>query len=1382
MSGGEEGLSLERDMEPDVDARPEDFGGDHRHESHTCHSGCDHQHEDMLGSVRPSASNKPFAHLHNHTHHSVTDGLQTMSEMVAAAIADGQPAISINDHGTLSGTLKLAKECEKQSKAAGTPITPILGMEAYLAFGDRRERSTIEVPADDDGAEPDAEAGDGRMKRRAYEHLTLLAENAQGWRNLITLSSQSYTDGMFHKPRIDFDLLAEHREGLIVLTGCIGGPVAGRLARGDQEGAEQWLGQAVSVLGRDNVFVEVMDHGIPAQRRVIPGLIELSRKFGLSVVATNDAHYTDPGAHDTHDAWLAVQQDGVTLSTPGRWQFQGEGHHLRTAAEMRGIFDGAPGTESACDSTLLIAERVAANGSVIPEYRLRLPRFPVPEGYADEVAYLKALVAEGARQRYGDPIPDDVKARLRYEFDVIVSKGFASYFLITADMINFARSQGIRVGAGRGSAAGCCISYCLGIVTVDPLAYGLLFERFLHPERMSMPDIDTDFEQARRPEVYHYLVDRWGVDRVAHIGTFGTVKAKAAIKDAARLLDAGIAEPKLADALSKAVPKPHAGKTVSLARALDESNPAGADLRTLRDRPDSRAADVLELAAGFEDRIRSESVHPCAVVIADTPLNEVVPVRRSKGDFVTQFDADDVEGLGLLKQDLLGLRNLDIIELTLDLIEEQTGERPDLDHLVTVEDERAARMWSMIQRGETSAVFQLESSGMQELCRRLRPRTFDDLAALIALYRPGPMSSGLHYTYADRRNDREPVTYGALATDPAEVAVLESVLGETYGCLIYQEAGMIMAQRLAGFTPGEADDLRKAMGKKIDSLMASIGSKFIDGTASEVTLPDGTVKPAYSRETGERVWNWIKAGSDYVFNKSHSYAYADTVRLTAWLKANYPVHYAAANFATQKDAERRLAIFTELRDAGIAILPPDVNESGVIASPGVDGRSIRMGLADVTGVSDVADLIVQERTDGGAYASVADLMRRCAPIRENRQVVRNGVNAGTIGHLIKAGACDRFGPRFALLQVLAADAAGIEMRPGTEDWHPIERLHHERAALGVYVSDHPLNVLKGRLASWRPPGHGDVGDSSVIVRVHQLHEQSHDAWVQTVGVINGFSRQLSKAGNPWLSFNLEGSKSTIRVLGFGKFIDYLDHAGIELFDGMVIGLRGQVTVEEVQVRKQDDDALGVEGDDEVEVRLERRLRASACWVIDDGASDFDELLRAAPVRPLNLPAISAESAPPSLAPAVSIDAPASIAEAEQVVPQSEIDPDDSRVAEDELVGADVVDPASDSASPPLPAVEPLPAVTGDDYTGWTVFVTGDGFWTNYAGQILDYTSEELEEMNYEAECTEEDRLSVYVDASKRAVIISKGQPGSRDPSELFPGGKIEMLRSAVTVV
>ena len=738
-----------------------------------------------------------FTHLHVHTEFSMLDGAARVGELVGAAAADGQPAIGITDHGNMYGILDFYKACRKQG------ITPILGTEAYMAHESRHERPARRGRVDDSGGDTDGGA-------KLYYHLTLLAESNVGYKNLIQLSSRAYLEGYYYKPRVDWDTLAEHSEGLIATTGCLGGHVLQSLMRGDMDAAVTKAARLQDIFGRDNLFVEIQDQGIPEQHRTNPMLFELARRIKAPLLATNDSHYVHRHDAIAHDALLCVQT-GSLMSDPDRFKFSGDEHYLKTAAEMRYVFREVP---ESCDNTLWIAERCSVE---IEFGKPQLPEFPLPPAFEPAAGeaydvkcrqYLEHLTFQGARERWGDQLPDAVVERLAYELQVIGDMGFSSYFLIVGDLIAHARTSNIRVGPGRGSAAGCAVAYCLRITDLDPIKYDLLFERFLNPSRISMPDIDMDFDSRYRDEMIRYAAERYGRDHVAQIVTFSQIKARAAVRDAARVLGYPYI---VGDKIAKAMPPLIMGRDTPLAACL-ELNPKfedgfkmAAEIREMYAN-DADAKKVIDVAKGLEGLRRQDGIHAAAVVITKDPLTEYLPIQRkpeagSKPEdapVVTQYEMHGVEELGLLKMDFLGLRNLDVISDALELIHDTRGIDVDIDN-VQLDDPKT---YELLCRGDTIGVFQLESPPMRALIRSMQPTCFEDVAALVALYRPGPMAANMHNDYADRKNGRQAISY--LHAD-AEV-----ILGDTYGLMIYQESVMRIAQKFAGYTLAEADNLRKA--------------------------------------------------------------------------------------------------------------------------------------------------------------------------------------------------------------------------------------------------------------------------------------------------------------------------------------------------------------------------------------------------------------------------------------------------------------------------------------------------------------------------------------------------------------------------------------------
>ncbi len=748
-----------------------------------------------------------FTHLHLHTEFSMLDGAARVTDVVAKAAADGQPAIGITDHGNMYGVLDFYRACQEQG------IKPIIGSELYQAYEHRTERPNRRGKQDDGGG--DAEGG-----RKAYYHLTALAETNVGYKNLIQLSSRAYLEGYYMKPKVDWELLEAHHEGLIVTSGCLGGQVLQALMQGDEKGALDKAGRFQDIFGRDHFFIEIQDQGIPEQHRTNPMLLDIARKLQAPLLATNDSHYTH--AHDAvaHDALLCVQT-GSLMSDPDRFKFHGDQHYLKTAGEMRRLFNEIP---ESCDNTLWVAERCNVE---IEFGKPQLPDFPLPEGFVDDAAYLEHLTFEGARERWGDALPDDAVERLAYELKVIADMGFSSYFLIVWDLIRFARERGIRVGPGRGSAAGCAVAYCLRITDLDPIRYDLLFERFLNPSRISMPDIDMDFDSRFRDEMIRYAAERYGRDHVAQIVTFSTIKARAAVRDAARVLGYPYV---VGDKVAKAMPPLVMGRDTPLYACLDE-HPKFADgfkmAAELREMyaTDSDAKAVIDVARGLEGLRRQDGIHAAAVVITKEPLTEYLPIQRKpesgqdpeQAPVVTQYEMHGVEDLGLLKMDFLGLRNLDVITDTVELIQATRGITVDIDN-VALDD---AATFELLQRGDSIGVFQLEGGPMRALMRSLAPDSFEDVAALVALYRPGPMAANMHTDYAERKNGRKPIAY--LHPDA------EEILADTYGLMIYQESVMRIAQKFAGYSLADADNLRKACGKKVRELIQKEREKFVAG-------------------------------------------------------------------------------------------------------------------------------------------------------------------------------------------------------------------------------------------------------------------------------------------------------------------------------------------------------------------------------------------------------------------------------------------------------------------------------------------------------------------------------------------------------------------------
>ena len=1086
-----------------------------------------------------------FSHLHLHTEFSMLDGAARVKDVIAAARADGQPAIGITDHGNMYGVLDFYKEARAQG------IKPIIGIEAYQAAESRHERPVRRGRIDDGG-------GDGGEGDKLYYHLTLLAESNTGYRNLLKLSSDAYLEGWWHKPRADWDMLSQYHDGVIITTGCLGGVVLQALLRGDQAEATRLAGRLQDIFGRDNLFVELQDHGLAKQHKTNPQLIEIARRLGAPLLATNDSHYTTRADAVAHDALLCVQT-GSFMDDPARFKFEGDEHYLKSAAEMRHLFREVP---EACNNSLWIAERAEVE---IEFGKPQLPSFPRPPEFPDADAYLRHLTYRGAEDRYGVPLPAPVVERIEYELGVIQSMGFSDYFLVVWDLIRHAREHRIRVGPGRGSAAGCCVAYCLRIVDLDPIRYDLLFERFLNPGRKQMPDIDMDFDSRYRGEMIRYAAERYGWDHVAQIVTFSTIKARAAVRDAARVLNFPYS---VGDRVAKAMPPLVMGRDTPLWACLerhpehDDGYKAATELREMY-ASDPDVKKVVDVARGLEGLRRQDGIHAAAVVITAEPLTEYVPIQRkpeSGGDIenapiVTQYEMHGVEELGLLKMDVLGLRNLDVVELALDLIAANAGERPDIDE-VPLDD---PKVYEMLRRGDSIGVFQLEGGPVRALMRALAPTSFEDIAALIALYRPGPMAANMHYDYADRKNGRKPITY--LHPDMAEI------LEDTYGLIIFQESLMRVAQKFAGYSLEEADNLRKACGKKIRELIAAERENFVAGCE----------RTGYGRQLGTTLFDLIEPFADYAFNKSHSYGYGMVSYWTAWLKANHPVEYLAALLTSVKDDKDKTAVYlAECRALGVEVLVPDINVSAsdfiAIRGQGEQGRgAIPFGLSAIRNVGEgLVERIIGERENGGPFRDFYDFCERVDPVVLNKRTVESLIKGGgfdSLGHP-RQGLClvfeqivDRVVARRREREQGVMSLFG-DLEPGAgagavfDDAHvPIPdtefdkatRLAFEKEMLGLYVSDHPL---MGAEAQLRRQAEATVGE------LRELRE-GEIKWVG--GVVTGLARKYTKRGELMATFILEDLQSAVEVWVFPRTMQEVGHL---LADDVVVCTRGRLDLRE----------------------------------------------------------------------------------------------------------------------------------------------------------------------------------------------------------------------------
>jgi DNA polymerase-3 subunit alpha len=1000
-----------------------------------------------------------FVHLHVHSEYSILDGACRIPGLASRAAELEMPAVALTDHGSLAGAVELYQEAEKQG------VKPILGCELYVA-------------------------DDRRAQKKGYAHLTLLAQDNTGYGNLIKLASAGYLEGYYYKPRVDWELLERHSQGLIALSGCLSGRVCKALEENRGDDARKDLDRLAQVFGRDSTYVEMQNAGLDIQARINPALAKLAGEAGLPLVATGDVHYLRHEDAQAHEALLCIQS-GDSLKNPNHWRFDTDQFFFKSPAEMALDF---PGHEEAMRRTLEIAERCNVE---LELGKILLPKFPVPEGkHAFE--YLVELCERGLAKRYERPTPE-LQERLRFELKTVKEMGFADYFLIVWDFVSFAKKNGIQVGPGRGSAAGSLAAYCLEITDVDPIRYGLLFERFLNPGRKSMPDMDIDFAVAGRDRVINYVAEKYGRDRVAQIITFGTMMARAAVRDAGRVLEIPYGT---VDKIAKLIPE---GPKVYLEDCLKP----GAELKQAYD-GDPLVKEIVDLAKPLEGLVRQDSIHAAGVVISDRPLTEVVPLQQKGSDqeVVTQFKMGDVEALGLLKMDFLGLRNLDVIDKTLDLIGGLDITKLPLDDPAT---------YAMLQRGEATGVFQFESSGMREALRQVKPTEFEDLIALVALYRPGPM--GYIPVYARRKAGQEAVSY----LDPR----LEPLTGLTYGICIYQEQYMEIAKQLAGFTPAEADDLRKAIGKKIHSLMASLKDKFLEGCAAN------SVTPAVATQ----LWKDMEQAQDYSFNKSHAACYALIAYRTAWLRAHHPKEYMAALISSVMNTKDRVPFYVAAcNEMGVEVLPPDVNSSECDFAV-VEGK-IRFGLNAVKNVGDsAARAIVHSRGEGGEFTSLWDFTERVDP-----QVV----NKRALESLVKCGALDSSGgSRRGMLEALEhalshgqraqndrlsgqsslfgeAEAKPENPPIGTEEYDKNELLRQEKEALGLYVSEHPLEAIKAQLRR------------KTDATLAELDRRRDGEVVTVAGIVSALKQLTTKKGEPMVFMRLDDVLGSAEVVVFNS--------------------------------------------------------------------------------------------------------------------------------------------------------------------------------------------------------------------------------------------------------
>ena len=1051
------------------------------------------------------------------------DGAARLKDLSAEVARQEMPAIAMTDHGNVFG----AFDFYKQMKKAG--VKPIIGIEAYIAPENRFEKKRVKWA---EGGEDDVSGGG------AYTHMTLLAYNNIGLANLYRLSSLASLEGFYYKPRMDRELLAQYSEGLIATTGCPGGEIQTRIRMGAYEEARNAAGEFREIFGANNFYIELMDHNLEIERRAKEDLLRLSKDLGLPLVATNDLHYTFAEDATAHEALLCIQS-GSTLADPKRFKFENGEFYLKSAAQMRALFSELP---QACDNTLLIAERCEVS---LRENENLLPKFTVPDGET-EVSWLIKKSEAGLRDRCGEnPEPKYVE-RLAYELDVMSKMGFAGYFLVVADLVAYARSQNIWVGPGRGSAAGSLVSYSLGITGLDPIKHGLLFERFLNPERISMPDIDLDFDERRRGDMIRYATEKYGEDRVAQIITYGTIKSKQAIKDSTRVLGYPYAA---GDKLTKALPPSVMGKDISLAGVFDiedERFSEASEFRTLYETdPDSKR--IVDTARGIEGLKRQWGVHAAGVILSKEPLIDVIPIHRREADgaIITQFDMGACEATGLLKMDFLGLRNLSVIDDCLRNIRINSGTSVDL-YAIPLDDKKT---FQLVGKGETLGVFQLDGAPMRALLRSMAPDSFEDISAVLALYRPGPMGVNSHNEYADRKNKRKKVE----PIHPELSEPLHEILGDTYGLIVYQEQVMAIAQKVAGFSLGRADLLRKAMGKKNKEILDK----------EYVNFEAGMKKNGYSEIAISKLWETLIPFSDYAFNRAHTAGYGLVSYWTAYLKANFPTEYMAALLTSVRDDKDKSAQYlNECRRMGIKVLPPDVNESFADYTP--IHNDIRFGLAAIRNVGEnVVASIAKNRDQKGRYTSFLDFLAKVDVVVCNKKTIESLIKAGafdSLGHTRKGlmaiyleaidsvmetkraesiGQFDLFG------SIETAETQGISVEIPTEEWEKSLLLTYEREMLGLYVSDHPLLGVEHVLRAATDRSISTITDESV----------AHDQIVTIAGLITTIQRKVTKQGASWAIVTIEDLEGSIDVRFFSNTYS---QTAMNLVEDRIVVVRGRV--------------------------------------------------------------------------------------------------------------------------------------------------------------------------------------------------------------------------------
>lgn len=1127
----------------------------------------------MLGTM---SAKKSFAHLHNHTEYSMLDGAAKIKPMVAEAKRLGQPALGITDHGYLFGAYEFYREC------VDAGIKPVIGLEAYVTPGTSRfDRTRVRW------GEP-WQAKDDVSARGAYNHLTLVAETTEGMHNLFRMGTAASIDGQMGKwPRVDRDLLEQYHEGLFVFTGCPSGAVQTRMRLGQWDEAVKEAAELQDIFGKDNFYVELMDHGAEIEKVVAADLPRLARLLDAPMVVTNDSHYVLEEDAKTQEALLAINSNARLDEPPiheggTRFTFEGHSYHIRSTEDMYNVWERDH--EDALRATLEIAERSNVHFRTTRDGANFMPRYPTPEG-EDENSWFIKEVERGLRARFGANVPAHVRDRAEFEEKVILDMGFPGYFLVVADFINWAKQQGIRVGPGRGSGAGSMVAYAMGITELNPIEHGLLFERFLNPERVSMPDFDVDFDERRRDEVIDYVKAKYGDDRVAQVVTYGKIKSKQALRDSARIMSRDF---KTSDELTKALPPDLMGKPMPLSGIFDESHPRykeAAEFRKLfQEREDLH--DVIGMAQRLEGLTRQWGVHACAVIMSSESLVDSIPLmlRPQDGAIITQFEYAVCEELGLLKMDFLGLRNLTVITDALENIRLRGKEVPQIDATAMDDPET----YKLMSRGETLGVFQLEGSGMREVLRLMQPDNFEDVSAVSALYRPGPMGAGSHTNYALRKTGRQPIT----PIHPELEKPLEEILGPTYGLIVYQEQVMQIAQKVAGYTLGQADMLRRAMGKKKKEILDKEFEPF----------KKGMLERNYSEAAVNDLWAILVPFSDYAFNKSHSAAYGVVSYWTAYLKVHYPAEYMAALLtSTAGNTDKRALYLAECRHMGIEVQRPDVNLSyGPFTA---DEQGVRFGLSSIRNVGvNVVDGIVKARQEKGDFTSFQDFLDKVPEVVCNKRTMQS---------LIRAGAFDGFGHSRRALSVRSDDAVdsvlglkrneasgqydlfaglgGVDSPssfsidiPNIPDWDRREKLALEREMLGLYVSDHPLRGGERALAR-----HQDIQ----IGAIKEDPQRFDNKRVKIAGLVTKLDTKINRQGAPWAIATIEDFSGSIEVFFFPRQYEKIQ----EIVKGdRVVQVVGRVGIRDDAVSITGQHAEEIQIHDRSDLPLEIMLDASQC--------------------------------------------------------------------------------------------------------------------------------------------------------------------------------------------